>query len=140
MEFKGKLNGADVFDDYGHHPTEVRATLEGVAKMGYEQIWCVFQPHTYSRTAELFEEFGDAFESADRVLLADIYAARGDEVNSFSVSSAALADRIGQRAAYYGSMAEIAEELRSGVYAGDVVIIMGAGDIYRLYDEIELER
>ncbi len=139
MEFKGRLQGADVFDDYGHHPTEVRATLDGVARMGYERVWCVFQPHTYARTAELFEEFAGAFESADRVLFADIYAARGDEDNHFAVSSAKLADRVGERASYYDSFAAIAEELRENVYEGDVVIIMGAGDIFRLYDELALE-
>ena len=140
MEFKGKLRGADVFDDYGHHPTEVRATLDGVAKMGYERIWCVFQPHTYARTAELFEEFVTAFESADRVLFADIYTARGDEVNPSQVSSAKLADRIGEKAYYYSSFEAIAAELRENVYAGDVVIIMGAGDIYTLYDILDLEQ
>lgn len=138
MEFKGKLKGADVFDDYGHHPTEVAATLDGVARMGYERVWCVFQPHTYSRTAELFDEFAGAFESADRILFADIYTARGDEVNPTAVSSAKLADRIGQKADYYASFDAIADELRENVYEGDVVIIMGAGDIFKLYDKLEL--
>ncbi|MBQ2766654.1 MAG: UDP-N-acetylmuramate--L-alanine ligase [Clostridia bacterium] len=139
MEFKGHLRGADVFDDYGHHPTEVRATLDGLAKMGYERIWCVFQPHTFSRTAELFEDFVTAFENADRILFADIYTARGDEVNPTEVSSAKLSDRIGERADYYADFAAIAQELNENVYAGDVVIIMGAGDIYRLYDLLALE-
>lgn len=139
MEYKGKLRGADVFDDYGHHPTEVRATLDGVAKMGYERVWCVFQPHTYSRTAELFEEFAAAFDSADRILFADIYTARGDEVNPSQVSSEKLADRIGEKAYYYSSFDAIADELRENVFAGDVVIIMGAGDIFKLYDLLELE-
>lgn len=140
MEFKGKLRGADVFDDYGHHPTEVRATLDGVARMGYERVWCVFQPHTYSRTAELFEEFATAFESADHILFADIYTARGDEVNPTAVSSKKLADRIGEKADYYDSFAAIAAELRENIYEGDVVIIMGAGDIFKLYDQLELEK
>lgn len=139
MEFKGKLRGADVFDDYGHHPTEVRATLDGVAKMGYERVWCVFQPHTYSRTAELFEEFAVAFDSADRILFADIYTARGDEVNPSQVSSEKLSNRIGEKAYYYSSFDAIAEELRENVYEGDVVIIMGAGDIFKLYDLLDLE-
>lgn len=139
MEFKGRLRGADVFDDYGHHPTEVRATLDGVAKMGYERVWCVFQPHTYARTAQLFDEFASAFDSADRILFADIYTARGDEQNPSQVSSAKLADRIGEKASYYGSFDEIAAELRENVFAGDVVIIMGAGDIYKLYDLLDLE-
>lgn len=139
MEFKGRLNGADVFDDYGHHPTEVKATLEGLGRMGYDRVWCVFQPHTYSRTAELFEDFVTAFDSADRILFADIYTARGDEVNPTQVSSALLSNRIGEKADYYGDLADIAAELRENVYGGDAVVIMGAGDIYRLYDMRPLE-
>ncbi|MBR7185038.1 MAG: UDP-N-acetylmuramate--L-alanine ligase [Clostridia bacterium] len=140
MEYKGKLNGADVFDDYGHHPTEVRATLDGVSKLGYDRIWCVFQPHTYSRTAELFDDFAVSFENADHILFADIYRARGDEVNSTEVSSAKLAERIGDKASYYDSFEAIAEELRESVFDGDIVIIMGAGDIFRLYDHLPLEK
>ena len=136
MEFKGRLNGADVYDDYGHHPTEVATTLAGVAKMGYERVWCVYQPHTYSRTAELLSDFALAYESADKVIFADIYAAR--EVNTYGVSSAALAELVGEKAKYIDSFEKIAESLRENVTAGDVVIVMGAGDIYKVFAELEL--
>ena len=78
MEYKGSLNGAAVYDDYAHHPTEVKATLEGAKALCREagDLICVFQPHTYSRTAALLEEFSQAFHGADRVYFADIYAAR----------------------------------------------------------------
>ncbi len=136
MEFKGKLNGADVYDDYGHHPTEVASTLSGVAKMDYERVWCVYQPHTYSRTAELLEEFAASFESADRVIFADIYAAR--EENTYGISSARLADLVGEKAEHIDSFEKIAKELRENVEPGDVVIVMGAGDIYKVFSELDL--
>ena len=136
MEYKGKMGGADVYDDYGHHPTEVASTLVGVAKMGYERVWCVYQPHTYSRTAELIEDFARAFDSADRVILADIYAAR--ETNTYGISSARVASLIGERAEYIDSFEKIAAHLRANVKEGDVVVIMGAGDIYKLFSHLEM--
>ena len=136
MELKGKLRGADVYDDYGHHPTEVSSTLAGVAKMGYERVWCVYQPHTYSRTAELIEDFARAFDHADRVVLADIYAAR--ETNTYGVTSARLASLIGEKAEYIDSFEKISAHLRANVEEGDVVIIMGAGDIYKVFSHLEL--
>lgn len=136
MEFKGKVNGADVYDDYAHHPTEVRSTLEGVAKMGYERVWCVYQPHTYSRTAELAGDFAVSFDCADRVIMADIYAAR--EVNTYGISSKRLADMIGEKAEYIDSFAGIAKKLRENVSRGDIVVVMGAGDIYKVFAELDL--
>lgn len=138
MEFKGKLNGADVYDDYGHHPTEVSSTLSGAAKMGYDRLWCVYQPHTYSRTAELLEDFSRAFESADRVIFADIYAAR--ETNTYGVSSEKLAQLVGERAEYSDSFEKIAASLKERVRAGDAVIVMGAGDIYKIFSLLDLEK
>ncbi|MBE6565825.1 MAG: UDP-N-acetylmuramate--L-alanine ligase [Ruminococcaceae bacterium] len=138
MEYKGLLNGATVYDDYGHHPVEIAATLSGAKEMGYKRILCAYQPHTYSRTAKLFEEFVRAFDLADRTYFVDIYAAR--EENVFGVSSLGLANAIGERAAYCGSFPKVAEALTRDAKEGDLVIIMGAGDIYKIYDFLNLQK
>ncbi len=137
MECKGILKGALVYDDYGHHPVEIRATLSGAKEMGYKRILCAYQPHTYSRTAKLFDEFVRAFDFADCVYFADIYAAR--EQNIFGVSAERLAEKIGPKAEYCGSFTRIAEALMRDVQEGDLVIVMGAGDIYKVYDLLDLQ-
>ncbi|MCQ2428147.1 MAG: hypothetical protein MJ137_07090 [Clostridia bacterium] len=131
MEFKGKFCGADVYDDYGHHPTEIRATLDGCRDIGYERIFCVFQPHTYSRTYKLFDDFASALRQADRALVTDIYAAR--EMETFGVSSEKLADAIGENGVYAPSFESAAELLSHELTERDAVIVMGAGDIYKLF-------
>ena len=138
MEYKGKLNGAHVFDDYGHHPTEVAATLQGMSKMGYERIFCVFQPHTYSRTAQLADQFAGAFADADHVILVDIYAAR--EKDFKGISSAKLASKVGAKATYQPDFDKVAQKLCTEVTARDAVVVMGAGDVYRLFDKLPLEK
>ncbi|MBQ9773795.1 MAG: UDP-N-acetylmuramate--L-alanine ligase [Clostridia bacterium] len=130
MERKGSLNGAAVYEDYGHHPDEIRATLAGAQEMGYSRVLCAYQPHTYSRTAGLFEAFSRAFDSADHVYFADIYAAR--EQNIYGVSSELLANKIGERAEYCGSFSAVADAIRRDAVPGDLVIIMGAGDVYKV--------
>ena len=136
MEYKGELNGARIYDDYGHHPTEVRATLEGAkALCGPKgRLICVFQPHTYSRTAALYGDFLTAFQAADTVALIDIYAAR--ESNVYGVSSEGLAKDINaatpDRALYCPSPASAAETLCKLVRKGDVVVVMGAGDVIQV--------
>ncbi len=132
MERKGTLNGAAVYDDYAHHPDEIRATLSGAQAMGYSRVLCAYQPHTYSRTAGLFEDFAGSFTDADRVYFADIYAAR--EQNIYGVSSAQLAQKIGERAEYCGGFAAVADAIRRDAAPGDLVIVMGAGDIYKVFD------
>ena len=131
MEYKGTFCGADVYDDYGHHPTEVEKTLEGVSAMGYERVVCVFQPHTYSRTAGLFREFTEAFGHADLTVIADIYAAR--EMDTGMVSAAGLAAAV-ENGHYVGDMKQISEFLRTNLREGDVLIVMGAGDIYKIFE------
>ena len=138
MERKGILNGAVVYDDYGHHPVEINATLSGAKEMGYRRILCAYQPHTYSRTAKLFDEFVRAFDCADRVYFADIYAAR--EQNTFGVSSRGLAECIGKSAEYCGSFENVAKALTRDAQEGDLVIVMGAGDIYKIYDLLSFDR
>ena len=131
MEYKGTFHGADVYDDYAHHPTEIAATLDGVARMGYDRVFCVFQPHTYSRLAELFDEFARSFMDADRIIVAEVYAAR--EENTTGVTSKMLAQVIGKQAEYIDTFEGIVSYLRQNTYEGDVVVVMGAGDTFRLF-------
>lgn len=139
MEYKGEmltLSGGKVpvYDDYAHHPTEIKTTLSGAVKMGYERVFVVFQPHTYSRTYSLFDEFATAFEGTHPIF-ADIYAAR--EVNTFGVSSEKLANAAGGK--YFSTLGDIAEYLRHEMKEGDLLIVMGAGDIIKL-DELILKK
>lgn len=137
MEYKGFLKGCTVrvpvYDDFGHHPSEVKTTLEGARRMGCTRLRCVYQPHTYSRTAGLFEEFCHAFDAADETVFADIYAAR--EQNTFGVSSEQLARRI-PNAKYDPDWAHLLSYLQSTAQEGDLLVIMGAGDISRFAAEI----
>ncbi len=132
MEYRGELDGALLYEDYGHHPSEVSTTLSGARALARGRLVCVFQPHTYSRTKALFDEFAGAFEAADRVLVSDIYAAR--EINDGSVSSEALALAIGDKASYSGNIEMTARALSAELCEGDTAIIMGAGDIYKVFD------
>lgn len=132
MEYKGNFGGAELYDDYGHHPTEVLTTLKGARGLAKNRLICVFQPHTYSRTKELFGDFCSAFEAADRVLISDIYAAR--ELDDGSVSSRMLAEGIGNKAIYCGNIQSTAQMLREELSEGDVAVVMGAGDIYKVFE------
>ncbi len=139
MELRGYVSGlADgvkvpLYDDYAHHPTEIKATVRGALKCGYRRVFVVFQPHTYSRTHELFNEFSESFDGVN-LILADIYAAR--EKNTFGVSSEKLA-AVTPGAVYLPSNEKIAEYLRANLQDGDMLIVMGAGDIIKL-DELLL--
>lgn len=132
MELKGTVNGAMVFDDYGHHPTEVATTLNGVAKRDVQRVFCVFQPHTFTRTYTLMDDFAKSFDAVDRVFIADIYPAR--ETDNLGISGKTLAQRIGDKAEYISGFENIAKEINSLLYPGDVLVVMGAGDIYKLFD------
>ncbi|MBO5682604.1 MAG: UDP-N-acetylmuramate--L-alanine ligase [Clostridia bacterium] len=135
MEYKGEVRGADLYEDYGHHPTEISATLggaKGLAEGG--RLICLFQPHTYSRTAALFEDFASALRVADRVIVTDIYAAR--ELDEGIVSSKQLAEAIGEQAVYGGDIKSSAESLLSELIPGDVAIVMGAGDVGKVFKYI----
>ncbi len=138
MEFKGTVNGAPIFDDYGHHPTEVATTLAGVAKRGAERVFCVFQPHTFSRTYTLMNDFAKSFGDVDRVFIADIYPAR--ETDNLGISGKTLAKRIGDKADYISGFENIAREVNSILQNGDILVVMGAGDIYKLFDYLNFDR
>lgn len=128
MEFKGTFHGADVYDDYAHHPGELAATLDAVATLGYKRVIVAFQPHTYSRTQALFEDFATQLKRPNVLLLAEIYAAR--ERNTFGISSRDLIDRIGH-GIYCATLPEVTRHLAQLAQPGDVLLTIGAGDIYR---------
>lgn len=128
MEFKGTFHGADVYDDYAHHPGELQATIESVRAMGYKRIIFAFQPHTYTRTHALFSEFVEQLQKPDVVLLAEIYAAR--EQNTIGISSRDLADRL-PGSIYCATLPDVTAKLKELAQPGDVILTVGAGDIYR---------
>ena len=128
MQYKGTFNGADVYDDYAHHPDELRATIEAVRTMGYDRVVIAFQPHTYTRTKALFDDFVRELGKADHLVLAEIYAAR--ERNTIGISSAHLAERI-EGACFCETLPDVTSFLQKEVREGDIVITMGAGDIFR---------
>ena len=131
FEKKGMFGNVTVIDDYAHHPTEIRATLTAAREYPHREIWCAIQPHTYTRTFALLDEFADALSMADHVVLADIYAAR--EKNEIGISSRDLQAKLlekGCDAAYFPSFEEIGQYLADGCRDGDLLITMGAGDIY----------
>lgn len=129
FEFKGKYNGADVYDDYAHHPGELKALLDAVEPLGYKRTIVVFQPHTYSRTKALFDDFVAQLGRPDLTYLAEIYAAR--EVNTLGISSEDLAREI-PNSMFFPTFEEIEKALRWTVAPGDLVLTVGAGDVYRI--------
>ncbi len=129
FQFKAEVAGITVVDDYAHHPTEVRATLRAAReRFGPRRLVCLFQPHTFSRTKLLMDDFKDAFADADEVLIADIYAAR--EVNTYGITSADLASAINHpRRQWIGSLQDALSYLARRLKRGDVLLTVGAGDV-----------
>lgn len=129
MEFKGKFHGADVYDDYAHHPGELHALIDAVRTMGYKRVIVAFQPHTYSRTKALFDDFVRELKRVDIAVLAEIYAAR--ESNKLGISSLELAEQI-DHAVFFETLPEVAAYLASIAGEGDIILTVGAGDIYKV--------
>ncbi len=133
----GEKGGVTVVDDYGHHPAEVRATLRGAREAFGRRVVCLFQPHRYTRTRDLFQDFTTAFNDADVLLLTDVYAASEDPIAGVSGSALAEAVRAcGHRDASYVPRAELAAAARERVQPGDIVLTLGAGDITRVGPEL----
>lgn len=135
FELKGIVDNIKVIDDYAHHPSEIKATLKAAKNLNARKLWCVFQPHTYSRTKFLLDEFSVAFADADQVIVADIYAAR--EADNGEIHASILTDRINaveKKAQYISGFDDIADYLDKNVEPGDLVITMGAGDINKTGD------
>ncbi len=133
FEHLGKINGCEIVDDYAHHPTEIRTTLESAKKMGYRDTWVVFQPHTYTRTSSLLHEFAEVLPLADHVMIADIFPAR--EVYDGTIHSCDLTALI-PGAIYMSDMSAIARYLKEHVKEGDLLITMGAGDVNKIAYEL----
>jgi UDP-N-acetylmuramate--alanine ligase len=133
FEFKGKLNGADVYDDYAHHPCELRATLDAISTLDYKRVILAFQPHTFSRTKALFSDFVTELKRADVTFLAKIYAAR--EKNDIGITSDVLAEAVpGARCCQ--EFPELTGEISAIAQDGDIILTVGAGDIYMVGDAL----
>ena len=134
---KGVIGGVTIIDDYAHHPTEIKATLRAAKNFPCKHVWCVFQPHTYTRTKAFFHEFAEALSHTDHLVLADIYAAR--ETDTLGVSSAGLAEearKLGTDAHYLPSFEEIEAFLKENCKSGDLLITMGAGDVVKIGEDL----
>ncbi|MBQ7933988.1 MAG: UDP-N-acetylmuramate--L-alanine ligase [Lachnospiraceae bacterium] len=137
FQYKGTLGGITIVDDYAHHPTEIRMALTAARNMSHKRLWCVFQPHTYTRTQAFLEEFAEALSLADMVVLPDIYAAR--EVNESGISSDHLRQALenrGTAAYYFPTFDEVENFLLENCTTGDLLITMGAGDVVKIGENL----
>jgi len=139
LSVRGRFNGITVLDDYAHHPTEIKASLEAMRER-YQprRIWCVFQPHQYSRTRFLLDDFADSFKLADVTIVPQIYFVRDSHESRKEVNSQMLVDRIcsnGSRAVFIEQFKRICDYLSENVAPGDLVVTMGAGDVWKVADE-----
>lgn len=133
FEFKGKVNGASIYDDYGHHPTEIVATAKSLMNKKYNESWVVFQPHTYSRTKTLLEDFAKALLNFDNIIVLDIYAAR--EKNTYNISSKDLVDKIislGKDAKYIPDFYKCVSYIKENVKENDIIMTLGAGTVTQI--------
>lgn len=137
FEYKGDVNGFTIIDDYAHHPTEIAATLNACKNYPHKTIWCIFQPHTYTRTKAFMKEFAQALSLADKVILADIYAAR--ETDTLGISSETLQAEIkalGKDCYYFSTFEEIESFALKNCTKGDLLITMGAGDVVKIGENL----
>jgi UDP-N-acetylmuramate--alanine ligase len=133
FQIKGKIAGVTVVDDYGHHPTEIRATLAAARECGFAKIHVIFQPHRYTRTRDLVEEFAGAFRHADVLQVLDIYAASEEPIDG--VTAQHLVERIreaGTNAEYCGTFIDAAKAAAHNANQGDVILTLGAGSVYQI--------
>lgn len=130
FEYKGQVGGITIIDDYAHHPTEITATLSSAKNYPHKKLWCVFQPHTYTRTKKFLKDFAKALSLADKVVLADIYAAREKDPGDISSKDLQLElENLGTEAYYFSSFDEIENFLLENCTHNDMLITMGAGDV-----------
>jgi UDP-N-acetylmuramate--alanine ligase len=139
MMVKGRSRGATVLDDYAHHPTEIRATLSAIQeRFEPRRLWCVFQPHQYSRTRFLLDDFAESFKLAHVTIVPEIYFVRDSEETKQAVNAQVLVGRLagqGSKAVFIKGFTDICEYLVDRVEPGDVVVTMGAGDIWKVANE-----
>jgi len=137
FEYKGCINGVTIIDDYAHHPSEITATLKAASNCPHNTLWCVFQPHTFTRTKAFMHDFATALSLADKIVLADIYAAR--ETDNLGISSETLQHEIealGHECYYFPSFDEIEKFLLENCINGDLLITMGAGDVLKIGENL----
>ena len=137
FEYRGTLDGITIIDDYAHHPTEIQATLKAAKYYPHKSLWCIFQPHTYTRTKAFFHEFAEALSHTDHLVLADIYAAR--ETDTLGISSKDLAEevrKLGTDAHYFPSFSAIEEFVKAQCVSGDLLITMGAGNVVDIGEDL----
>lgn len=137
FQYKGEIGGVTIIDDYAHHPTEIKATLTSAKNYPHKKLWCVFQPHTYTRTKALLHEFAEALTHADTVILCDIYAAR--EKNTIGITSKdlqACIQELGTECIYYPTFDAIENFLLENCTHGDLLITMGAGDVVTIGEKL----
>ena len=137
FEKKGEIGGVTIIDDYAHHPTEIKATLKAAQNYPHKTLWCVFQPHTYTRTKAFLNDFAEALSLADKIVLADIYAAR--EKNTIGISSLDLKaeiEKLGKECHYFPTFDEIENFLLENCSQSDLLITMGAGDIVKVGESL----
>ncbi len=137
FEYKGCVGGVTVIDDYSHHPTEITAALNAAQRYPHQTLWCVFQPHTYSRTKAFLKDFAKALSLSDRVILADIYAAR--ETDPMGISSEDLKreiESLGHECEYFPTFDEIENFILANCTTGDLLITMGAGDVHIIGEKL----
>ena len=133
FEYKGTIKNAKIFDDYAHHPTEIIATINSALVLPHNKLWVVFQPHTYTRTLALFDEFKNTFKNVDELILTDIYAAREKDPGTISSQQLSIAiNEISNNCTYMSSFDNIASYIKSNVNDGDIILTIGAGDITNL--------
>lgn len=128
FEILAEINGITIADDYAHHPKELEVTLETAMKMGYKKVWAIFQPFTYSRTAILFDEFARVLQIPDQCILTEIMGSR--EVNTYNIYTSQLAEKI-PGSVWFNTFDEVADYAIANAQAGDLVITLGCGDIYK---------
>lgn len=137
FQYKGSVDGVTIIDDYAHHPTEIKATLTAARNYPHRELWCVFQPHTYTRTKAFLPDFAKALSLADHVVLTDIYAAR--EVNTIGITSLDLKaelEKLGKHCDYFSTFEEIEKFLLKKCIHGDLLITMGAGDVLKIGENL----
>lgn len=131
LEYKGSYNNISVYDDYAHHPTEIKATCNALYNKKFNEAWVIFQPHTYSRTKNLLEDFAEALSTFDNIILTDIYAAR--EINTYGVSSEDIANRLNSsrkcNCKYISSFDDIVKYIKENAKPNDIVLTLGAGNV-----------
>lgn len=129
FEYLGSFNGADIVDDYAHHPAEIQVTLSAAKKMNYKRVWAVFQPFTFSRTQMHLKAFADTLSIADKVVLTEIMGSR--EINTYGITTQDLADEI-DGSVWFDTFPKVADYLKENISEGDLVLTLGCGDVYKI--------